>query len=463
MSSTRHLEIALSSGRSGTGPATWGQQAIWDAVRGLDPADAPRYNVSLAAPVDPGVPVPLVLDAVRQLLGLHDSLHTRLHQDDQGRLWQTVDPAGRVPVVARTCAGQDEVAEAGSGLLAELAGQPFDCARDWPVRVGLVESGGLVRHMAFVLSHTAVDAWGLRRLVTDLIAIVQGESPEAIGARHQALQPLDEAAFQASDRGRRRDAGARLHWQRKLRLGPPSIFPPGAAAAPAVAVAKPFPNAVLNSPALDRAVRLVAAGHRVSSSSVLLAAASAMTARLSGVSEAVLQVVVNNRFLPGLADAVSTVAAEGLFQLPGAAGDFADVMRRTHSASIATYRSAYYDKRLLEQDIARIAERDGSVADRSCFFNDTRELMPAPAQPDEQEGAGAGTLERARARTTLSWPVEFAPRANLSYALDALQAPGALELSMTADSALVPRADMERFLYGIEELVVAEALALGHG
>ncbi|WP_329493252.1 condensation domain-containing protein [Kitasatospora herbaricolor] len=456
MSTTRQLEIGLSSGRSGTGPATWGQQAIWDTVRGLGPADAPRYNVSLAAPVDPGVPLAPVLDALGQLLELHDSLHTRLSQDDDGRLRQTVDGDGRLTVHVRECADGEEVTAAGRQQLAELAGQPFDVAREWPVRVGLVESGGQVRHLAFVLSHTAADAWGLRRLATDLTAIVLGDTPQALGERFPALQPLDEAAFQAGDRGRRRDANARQHWQRKLALGPERLFPlPALAGTPAA----PFPNALLNSSALARAVPMVAAEHRVSPSSVLLAAASAMTARLTGAPDALLQVVVNNRFLPGLAHAVSTVAAEGLFRLPDAGGEFTDVLRRTHAASIATYRSAYYDKRLLDQDIADLAERDGVVADRSCFFNDTRDLMPA--EPDPERGPAAGPLDRERSRTTLSWPVEFAPRANVSYALDAVQAPGALELSMTADGAVLPRPDMERFLYGMEELVVEAALAPG--
>jgi hypothetical protein len=303
-----------------------------------------------------------------------------------------------------------------------------------------------------VLSHTAVDAWGLRRLTADLTAIVRGDPPRA-GGEPPALQPGEEAAFQTSERGRRRDANARRHWERKLRLGPVRLFP-----APAGEPARLFPNAVLNSPALATAVEHVAAAQRVSSSSVLLAAASAMTARITGAPDAVLQVVVNNRFLPGLADAVSTVASEGLFHLADAAGEFDEVVRRAHATSIATYRSAYYDKRLLDQDIERIAGDGAQVADRTCFFNDTRDLMPR--QADTPAPAG-GSLEQARARTTLSWPVEFEPRPGVSYALDALRAPGSLELSMTADSALLPRPGMERFLYGVESLVVERALALG--
>ena len=45
----------------------------------------------------------------------------------------------------------------------------------------------------------------------------------------------------------------------------------------------------------------------------------------------------------------------------------------------------------------------------------------------------------------------------MSFALDAQDAPGALELAMTADSALMPRADMSAFLYTIEDLIVRAA------
>ncbi|MEU6236107.1 condensation domain-containing protein [Kitasatospora sp. NPDC047058] len=460
MTTSQQLEITLASGRSGTGPATWGQQAIWDAVGRLSPADAPRYNITTAAPLDPGLPVPVVLAALTGLLHLHDSLHTRLHQDDAGRLRQTVDPAGRLPVHTRPGrGGPAELAATGRALHDELAALPFDCAAEWPLRVGLVVADGLARHISLVLSHTAVDGAGMGRLVMDLTELSLGEPPEAVRARRPAQQPLEEAAFQTSERGLKRDANARAHVLRKLRSGPPRLFPPAADD-----VARPFPNAVLSSPALFRAVDRVAAGHRVSGSSVLLAATAVMTARLSGSPDAVLQVIVNNRFLPGLTTAVSPVAGDGLLHLPDADGEFGAVVRRTHAASIATYRHAYYNKRLLDAEIARLTAGHGPLADRSCIVNDTRDLVPAPAT---DAAAATGSSDAGDpgdpldpARSTLRWPQEFEPRPGLSYALDALRTPGAVELALTADPSVLPRPAMERFLHGIEDLVVTEARAL---
>ncbi|MFI2609364.1 condensation domain-containing protein [Kitasatospora sp. NPDC018619] len=444
MTTRQLLEIPFSPGRTGSGPATWGQRAIWDAVRRLPPADAPRYNIATAAPLDPGLPLPVLLTALERLLHLHDALHTRLLPGASGELRQAVDGAGTLGVHLWSAEGREDPAALGARLHAELAGRAFDTAAGWPLRIGAVAADGLVRHISLVLSHTAVDGAGMSRLVADLTALCVG-APAGPSAkpRTPARQPLEEAEFQASERGLRRDAAARRQVVRKLRLGPPRLFPP--------ATGRParFPNAVLRSPALARAVERVAARHRVSTGSVLLAATAAMTARLAGTTEAVLNVVVNNRFLPELADAVGVIAGDGPFRLPDATAEFGEVVRRTHAAAIGTYRHAYYDRAALDAETARLTAEGVPLADRSCVFNDTRELLPAAAAGED--------------RTTLTWPAEFEPRPGLTYALDALQSADALSLALTADPSVLPRSAMERFLYGIEELVLTEAGAAEAG
>ncbi|MEV6977497.1 non-ribosomal peptide synthetase condensation domain protein [Kitasatospora sp. NPDC093806] len=480
MTTSRQLEISLAGGRSGSGPATWGQRAIWDIVNRLAPGDRPRFNIATSAPIDPGLPLPVVLDALGHLLHLHDSLHTRLLPAPDGAgVHQIVDPDGRLPVHVRDCpdgADRAELTAAGEALHAELAARPFDVGAEWPIRVGLVVADGLVRQMSLTLSHTAVDGTGMGLLVRDLSELALGADPAAIRAARAPQQPLEEAGFQTSPRGLKRDANARAHALRKLRGAPARLFPPAVGktgetgTAATEAGAERFPNAVLDSPALLRAVDAVAAAHRTGTSAVLLAATAAMTARLSGSPDAVLQVVVNNRFLSGLSDAVSVVAGDALLHLPNAdvdtapdtapdsddARDFGAAVRRTHAASIAAYRHAYFDRRLLDAEVARLTAEGVPLADRSCVFNDTRELLPAGLTgPADDAPATAPD-----GRTTLSWPVEFDPRPGLSYALDALRTPDTLRLAMTADPSVLPRPAMERFLYGIEELVLTEERTL---
>lgn len=435
----RRSEVTFSGGRSGSGPATWGQQAIWDVVRNLG-TDAARYNVSGGVPLPAPVPVDRVEAAVRDLVLLHESLRTRLRTGDGGRVEQVVHAAGGIPVVTRP-ADPDTVTGTAYALRDELLAVPFDAERQWPLRVGMVHAGGGVRYVVFFLSHTASDGWGLRNLLADFAALLRGPLPA-----RDLLQPLEEAAFQTSERGRRRDAAARRSWLDKLGRGPASLFPARAGRPPAAT----FPNAVLNSPALGLALDRVAATLSVSPAAVVLAAAAAAAARLTGVGEAVFQVVVNNRFLPGMAAGVTTIAQEGLFHLTETGGgDFPDLVRRTFGAALSAQRHAYYDKLALDRAVAALEH----PADHSCFVNDQRGLMPALnfAAP------APAPLREALTRTRLTWPVEHEPRRGVSFALDAQDAPGALELAMTADSALMPRADMETFLYTIEDLVVRAA------
>ncbi|MEV6926367.1 condensation domain-containing protein [Dactylosporangium sp. NPDC051485] len=434
-------ELVFAGVRAGTGPATWGQSAIWDVVRRLGD-DAARYNVSGGLPLDPPLPMDRVADIIRVLLRRHDSLRTRL-ADGEDCLRQVMHAEGAVPVHARECAPAD-VIDTAYAFYHELQGMAFDAERELPVRVGVVVAEGRVGYLILSLSHTATDGWGLRNLLAECATLCAGGAlPE-----EELLQPLEEAALQQSDKGRRQDANARRSWVDKLTRGPESQFPERAGR-PAADV---FPNAVLNSPALALALDRVAIGLAVSPSAVLLAAAAAAAARLGGAPDAVFQVVVNNRFRPGMAGAVNTIAQEGLLHLPGTAGDFAGLVRRTFGAALSAQRHAYYDKLALDRDIAQLR----AACDHSCFVNDTRGLMPIPgyATPADEP------LHRARARTTLTWPVEHAPRRNTTFALDAQDAPGSLELAMTADAAVLPRDDMERFLYGIEDLVVGEAIKL---
>ncbi|MFF9913229.1 condensation domain-containing protein [Streptomyces sp. NPDC013457] len=448
--------IRLESARAGTGPATWGQRAIWGVVTRLGD-DAPRYNLRLDLPLTPPRPAARVLADLTELLRMHDSLRTRLLPDGVDGLDQVVDGSGELPVEVRECAQADAPA-AGEALMEELAGRAFDHAREWPFRVGLVECEGLVHRLVLAASHTAMDLWGEGRMLRDLALIEEGESAEALLLARPALQPLEAAEIQASPLGRRRDEGARRYWCERLTAGPKRIFlnpadPDRAATDPG----RMFPNALLRSPALAVAVERVAGKLGVSDAAVLLGAASHQLARMSGSSDVLFQVVVSNRFQPAAAESVSTMAQEAVFLLTDADKDFEDAVRRTRSVSFSAFRHAGYDKWALDREVARLVER-GEAADHSCWWNDTRDPADGPFDTVERPDAPLGELA---GRTEFSWPTEFLPRVNVSVAVDVLTAPGALELCMTADPAVLSREGMERFLRGVEESVIAEATALG--
>ncbi|RKE19397.1 condensation domain-containing protein [Streptomyces sp. TLI_171] len=441
----RTTELTVREARGGRGPATWGQRAIHSALAKLGP-EAHRYNLRLAAPVDPGLPLDGVRRAFIELLHLHDALRTRLVVDADGDLVQLVDADGELPVALLHRDTPEQAAAAAAGLLAEYAAAPFDPAAGWPVRLGLVLVDGLVRQTVLVLSHTATDGWGMRRLVRDLMLLVAGRSAQDLRAEREFAQPLDEAAEQCSDRGRRRDAAARRHWRDKLSSGPRTLLPrPPADADPE----RRFPFAVLRSPELAAALPEAAARLRTSDATVLLAAAATRLGELTGQREVLFQVVVGNRFSEQAAEAVTTLAQEGLFHLPELAGEFTETVRRCQGPALSAYRHSGYDKPRLDAELAELRASGVELADHSVFWNDTRDPLAA-LMPDGTDGAPP-------ARRELSFPDEFPLRPGVSVAVDVIAAPGAVELLMVADSALLDRERMAQFLCGVEELVLNAA------
>lgn len=455
MTTAEQRTIRLDSARAGTGPATWGQRAIWGVVTRLGD-DAPRYNLPVELPVTPPRPVSRVLADLTELLLLHDSLHTRFLPNGEDGLEQVVDGSGELPVEIRTCPAE-RAPEVGAALLEELAGRSFDHTREWPLRVGLVECEGLVHRLVLAGAHTGMDYWGLGRLLRDLESIESGATAESLRQARPAVQPLEAAELQASPLGRRRDEAARRYWCEQLTAGPRRIFRNPAAPELGDDPNRLFPNAVLRSPALAVAVGRVAAELEVSDAAVLLGAAAHQLARMSGSGDVLFQVVVGNRFQPSAAASVSTVAQEALFRLTDADRDFGDAVRRTRSVGFSAFRHAAYDKWALDREVAQLVEK-GEAADHSYWWNDTRDPGVGPFDTVERPRAALSELI---GRTELSWPTEFLPRKNVSMAVDVLTAPGALDLAMTADPAVLGREDMERFLRGVERLIVAEAIALG--
>jgi len=434
----RRLRTASFAGAtSGVGPTTWGQTAIRRALAALAPHDD-QFNIQWSSRLDEPVPVDVVLRVVGDLFWSHESLRTLLRERDGG-YEQTVHADGEITVVEDVVAlpgtaddPEDAAEEAAQRLRTELLADPFDYGDEWPARVGLVTSGGLVRHLVLAMSHTAVDGWGLPQLGTDLAALAQGASPAELVTSRSALQPLAEAAYQASEGGRRRDEAARSRTIALMRSAPTVMFP--ATASPG------YRQAVLRgrrtTSSLDRAVDRLG----VSSSTILLAASCAAIAEAATRDDCVVQVMVNNRFVPGLAGAVSPVAMEGLLYVDGLDAPFDTVVRRVWKASMTAYRSAYYDKDRLLQDVALdpTARYDGT-----CWYNDRR---------------GTGPDQAVRARPTrhhrLAWGDVPEKQGGATLVLHVLDAPGALDLSLIVDLARVDAAAAERILRATERNVL---------
>ncbi|GAT66860.1 nonribosomal peptide synthase [Planomonospora sphaerica] len=466
------MEIRFAGGRAGTAPLTWGQRAIWDTIVKTAPDDR-YFNFGRVLAV-PGRARPLTparaAEALGALVARHESLRTRLGGDGPGpgrsgppphaaggsaEPYRTAGPhpAGEYgdpsraaePYQVLEAAGVLPVAVAAGDpdrFLDELAATAFDYAAEWPLRAGLVVDGGEVTHIVLVFCHLAADGLGAEVVLRDLrLLLLRGSVPGP-----PPPQPLDLARWQESGAGRRVAGIAAGHWEQEYRRVPPTMFgrPAGDAADP------PIWRAQIVSRAMDLAVRRIAAVHSASTSTVLLAAASAMVGAVTGHGVCAMLPIVGNRFRGDTVNAVTTLSQEGLFVLDLDRGPFTELLRAAGPAALRAYRSAYHDPRDRDRLTAEASRERGTPVHPYCCFNDLRFADRPDASPGEAE------VRRALADTALSWPLRQ-ERLNCRFCLHVTDEPGGLGVSLTADTRFLPRPAMERYLLGLESLLVEAA------
>ncbi|MFJ3937772.1 condensation domain-containing protein [Streptomyces parvus] len=481
-------EIAFHGERSGRAPLTWGQRAIWHAIRRTAPNDH-YFNIGRVLPLaDRGRPVtvPEALGALARLTERHESLRTRLLLPPDGEPAQSLADAGTLSVTMTRAAGLPEAAAEAEALLGRLSATRFDYAAQWPVRAALVTVGDRVTHAVLVLCHLAADGHAAEILVRDLRLLVRRGS----AGPPPASTPLDLARDQHAAAGRRRGAAALAHWEAGYRTAPPTMFPD-----PCAQPRTPrFWTGRLVSPALARAVGTVAAAHRVSGSTVLLTASAALVAAGEGHRTAAVMPIVGNRTAGALRDLVSTLSQDGLFVLDlaeasgpreasglaephgpgeasgpaephgptessgtteasGLAGTFTDLLPAAYRSALRAYRAAVYDPVEWDALGERLSAEYGTDVHPYCCFNDMR--LVERALPEGPRATGA-ELAEARRRTTFGFPATQ-DRVACRYCLHVTEEGDALAVSLTADTAYLPPEAIQAHLYAMEELIVASA------
>ncbi|GGM09494.1 condensation domain-containing protein [Dactylosporangium sucinum] len=428
---TERIAVRFAGGRGGECQLSWGQTAIWRAIQRLVPDDASLNMSWVTAVEDEGVatrvPVERVTGTVAHVMARHESLRTNVRDGRQVVAREGVIEAHLVD------AAPHRAAQEARELQHRLTAPAFDYANEWPLRVGMVRAGGVVTHAVFVICHLVTDRGGLDTLVGDVLAGLAGTPSQEPPDR----QPYDLAVHQASAQGRRQSAKALRYWERHLGAVPKRRFHETGAS-------PRFTSATLSSPAGDLAVSALAEREAVSGSTVILAAAALQLARQTAAREAVLQVIVSNRFRPGLAGSVGPASQDGLCVVEVGDAGLPTVIRRTAQASMQAYLHAQYDPEDLDKLLA------DSDVDLSCSFNDRR--FDAQTEP----GPATAGIAAALGATTLRWePVEHY---GARYFLHVNAVPRVLDLTLYADVSVFPETAVEAHLRGIEALLVAEAL-----
>ncbi|XQE88028.1 condensation domain-containing protein [Streptomyces microflavus] len=448
------VTVAFGGDRDGRAPLTWGQRAIWHAIRRTAPNDH-YFNIGRVLPLaDRGRPA-TVADAVRALGALmerHEALRTRLELLADGQetaAGQRLAATGRLPVTLAHARDPADAERTAHALLDRLSATRFAYTSEWPVRAALVAVGDRVTHAVLVLCHLAADGHGAEVLVRDLRLLVRRGS----AGRPPAATPLDLAREQHGDAGRRRGAAALAHWEAGYRAAPATMFPE-----PVAAPAPRFWTGRIVSPALARAVAAVATAHRVSGSTVLLTAAAVLVAAGQGHRTAAVMPIVGNRTAAGHRDLVTTLSQDGLFVLDLAAAgtpepSFTDLLPAAYRSALRSYRAAVYDPVEWDALGERLRTERGAEVHPYCCFNDMR-LVERPAPPGP--APTAAELAELGGRTVFGFPATQ-ERVACRYCLHITEECDALAVSLTADTAYLPPETIRAHLYGIEELVVTAA------
>ncbi|XVQ87756.1 condensation domain-containing protein [Microbispora siamensis] len=435
-----HVEFAGPGSAPLTAPLTWGQRAIWEAIVRTAPDDR-YFNFGRVLKVPGFRTVAEVCTALAALVERHGALRTRMSDAFRTRLaepygraepYQRLAEKGRLPVEVTT--------EDPDRVLDELAARPFDYFGEWPVRVALVLDGDRVAHVVLVFCHLAADGLGAEVALRDLrMLLLRGPDVRRPGA----AQPLDLARWQAGPEGRRAAETAAAHWKREYRRIPPTMFstPSGCPAEP------PVWRALLRSPALELAVRSIAAAHAASTSTVLLTAVTELVGRFTGHETCAVLPISANRFRRDTTDIVATMSQEGLFTLDRRGASFTDLLRAAGPAALRAYRSAYHDPADRNRITASAGAERGEPVHPYCCFNDMRFADPGPARCDPAE------ITAALARTSVTWPMSQ-DKLNCRFCVH-LTTEG---VSLTADTRYLSRPDMERYLLELESLLVEAAV-----
>ena len=432
------LMVSFEGEGAGEGALSWGQKENWATITALH--DWFPLGGITQLPAD--MTVEKITDTLRYTMSRFPSLRTRL-RFDYGRPIQVVHASGQLPV---------ELVDAGDtdpAKVAELVAERFretelDFTAEWPLRMAAILSQGRPTHMVGLISHLATDAAGLGILMREFVTL---DGPPVTG-----MPPLAQAQWQQSPPGRRHNAAAMRYWEEVFRtIGPDRFNDPGEGERPR------YWHGEFDSPALLPTVRSIAATSGQGTSTIFLTLLAVALNQVNGINPVVIRPIVGNRFRPGLADVVCTVAQAGICVLDVAGMPFDEALRRVQRSVIRAYKYAYFDHEDMASLRARIQRERGVVFDTGLFINDRHDVGAMQAA---DRAMGRAVLAAPRDPSDGPAPSSFrwvhgqdSPYERLFVEVDDI--PDGFRISMHLDSHAISLAAAQRLVRAMETIAVA--------
>jgi hypothetical protein len=439
---TDTVVVQFAGDGSGIAELSWGQAEIWAVLQ----AKGSSLPMGGARALPPGRTVADVAAGLSFIMSRHQALRTKLRFGPDGQTQQVVHASGAITLEV-VDAGDSDQGEVAAAVAAGYKARKYDYEHEWPLRMAVITHHGNATHVAQMICHIALDAFGLAALYDDFDHRDERTGPMT------AMQPMEQASRQRGPSGRRAHEASMRYFERLAASMPDHQF---------TASADPrqprFWQVTLDSPAGDRAAKMLAARLGVSTSPVLLAAFAVALASVSVSRRVAVHLVVSNRFRPGFANSVSPLMQTCLGVIE-TEGPFEEVVRRAWQSAVGAYKHAYYDPAGRSEVTKRLTAERGAEPDWSVVFNDRRVLsreLPATAPTVD----GAPSLRDELARSTLTWGDRNDQPQQIVF-LDIYDAADTLRCEVFADTHFVSPADIERLLRGIETVMVDAALADG--
>jgi len=417
---------------SGTAELTWGQWHNWPKMRDYPLA----FNMGGAMPCPPDMTVMDFVDIVRFMMGNHQALRTRLVYDADGTPCQVVAESGQFPLEIVDVGAADPLAVA-RRIETRYLNKKFDFEAEWPVRMAVIRQHGTLTHSVVMVSHLSVDAHSL-----DLLAAGIADRANRI-VDDSSTAPLAQARDQRGKSGQRISAASLRSWERLLRTVPADRFGGGDPRRPR------YWQGAYRSPAGYLAVQAIAARDRTDTAPVVLAAIAVSLARITGNPASVWQLVVSNRFRPGLAMAIGPVSQTGLCAIDLADITFRQAVIRARSAILTAGMNGYYDPRRRDDLLASF----GRDVDSTCVVNDRR--RPDVDRP--QRTPTAAEISAAAGRGELRWDFTTDQPSHIFY-VHVNNVPDTLDYAICADTHHLGVDDLVACLRGVEAVAVEVSL-----
>ena len=411
MSTMQEISVSFHGAGAGEGELTWGQMGIWQMMQ----RSGRTMHLAGAMVLPEATPVEEMAAVLRFVVSRNPALRTRLRFVDgpsgPRHPRQVVAASGELPLqVFDIDDGADPDAAAEQVRLRyELNG--FDYENEFPVRMGVIRQSGAAVRLIACYSHMMVDGAGIEALVRDLEHLDRGTGAAAVPAPE--FSPLELALGQGEPAGRRQNAKSMRHWAAQLdRLSSWQIDEAGGPDEPDQPDQPDEPpetrfwQLVGYSPAMEIGLRAVAARTGASNTYVLLAAYAVAAARVLGRNPSLAQIVVNNRFRPGFADAVAQVSQHGICVVDVADATFDEVVHRAWKAATNASLHGYYDTIARDQLLADTAARLGRPLDIDWHLNDRRGMAMFGPRSDESLPSDAelkAAIHEALPHTQMFW------------------------------------------------------------